>query len=222
VSDEHQNKPPHEREATIWIVVGVVLVVAGFLLSARNLGIMPWGFDRAWEVVREARYGIGVLALGVLLIVWAQSGRRLPTPAHGAKLYRTRHDKWIAGVLGGLAHYFNVDATILRLVFLALLFLGAEVLIGIYIVMAIVVPLEPVGGVAASQAPVQQAAWPTTGAPAPTAPAAPAPPAAPTAPAPPAPTEAPANAAAPAPPVEAPAAPEGWDDGTPPPPAPPL
>jgi len=33
------------------------------------------------------------------------------------KLYRSRKQRMVAGVLGGLAEYLHIDATILRLVF---------------------------------------------------------------------------------------------------------
>ena len=58
------------------------------------------------------------------------------------KLYRSRIDRKICGVCGGLAKYFDVDPTIIRVVAVASLFCG---LLGfwIYIIMAIIVPLEP-------------------------------------------------------------------------------
>jgi phage shock protein C len=58
------------------------------------------------------------------------------------KLYRSRTDRKICGVCGGLAKYFDVDPTIIRVVAVASLFCG---LLGfcIYIIMAIIVPLEP-------------------------------------------------------------------------------
>ena len=58
------------------------------------------------------------------------------------KLYRSRTDRKIWGVCGGLAKYFNIDSTIVRVVTIVSLFVGT---LGfwIYIVMAIVVPLEP-------------------------------------------------------------------------------
>ncbi|MRS12626.1 MAG: PspC domain-containing protein [Actinobacteria bacterium] len=77
-------------------------------------------------------------------MVWAQSGRTLTVPRKGTKLYRKREEKWIAGVLGGLAEYLGVDATLLRLAFLALvLVFDVGGLVVAYIIMAILVPLEP-------------------------------------------------------------------------------
>jgi phage shock protein C len=40
------------------------------------------------------------------------------------KLYRSSSDKKIAGVCGGLAEYFNIDATIIRVIFILLLLPG--------------------------------------------------------------------------------------------------
>ncbi len=61
----------------------------------------------------------------------------------GKKLYRSNTDKMIAGVCGGLAQYFGVDSTLIRLIFALLVFLGVGSGILLYIILAIVVPLEP-------------------------------------------------------------------------------
>ncbi len=58
------------------------------------------------------------------------------------KLYRSRTDRRIWGVCGGLAKYFNIDPTIIRVIAVASLFAGS---LGfwIYVIMTIIVPLEP-------------------------------------------------------------------------------
>ncbi len=58
------------------------------------------------------------------------------------KLYRSRTDRKLVGVCGGLGQYFDIDSTIVRIVFVALLFCGT---LGfwLYIAMAIIVPEEP-------------------------------------------------------------------------------
>jgi phage shock protein C len=55
------------------------------------------------------------------------------------KLYRSRSQRMIAGVCGGLADYFNVDATLVRVLFLLLAVFGGTGLV-IYIVMWVIVP----------------------------------------------------------------------------------
>ncbi len=58
------------------------------------------------------------------------------------RLYRSRTDKQIAGICGGVADYLGVDPTIVRIVWLLLTLAGGPGLI-LYIVMAFVVPEEP-------------------------------------------------------------------------------
>ena len=55
------------------------------------------------------------------------------------KLYRSRNQRMVAGVCGGLAEYFNVDATMIRVLFLVLTVVGGSGLV-IYLVMWIIVP----------------------------------------------------------------------------------
>lgn len=58
------------------------------------------------------------------------------------KLYKSRTDKKICGVCGGIAQYFGIDSTLVRLAALLLiLFVGCGLLA--YIIAAIVMPKEP-------------------------------------------------------------------------------
>ncbi len=58
------------------------------------------------------------------------------------KLYRSDIDKKICGVCGGIAEYFSIDSTIVRLLWvLATLFAGCGILA--YIVAALVMPNHP-------------------------------------------------------------------------------
>jgi phage shock protein PspC (stress-responsive transcriptional regulator) len=58
------------------------------------------------------------------------------------KLYRSRTDRKLVGVCGGLGQYFDIDSTIVRVVFVLLLFCGT-VGFWMYIIMAIIVQEEP-------------------------------------------------------------------------------
>ncbi|MFA1819188.1 PspC domain-containing protein [Virgibacillus oceani] len=58
------------------------------------------------------------------------------------KLYRSNTQRMAAGVLGGLAEYFNVDVTILRLAFVVLCFMSFFTLLLIYLAAAIIIPAE--------------------------------------------------------------------------------
>jgi phage shock protein C len=58
------------------------------------------------------------------------------------RLYRSRKDGLIAGVCGGLAEYFDVDPSLVRLVFILAIFLGGAGLV-VYIVAWLIVPENP-------------------------------------------------------------------------------
>jgi len=57
------------------------------------------------------------------------------------RLYRSRNDRKIRGVCGGLANYFGIDPTLVRVIAVLLsIFSGPG--IPAYVIMAIIVPLE--------------------------------------------------------------------------------
>ncbi len=58
------------------------------------------------------------------------------------RLYRSTQDRMFAGVCGGIAEYLDVDPTLVRLVFVALAFMGGPGAI-VYIVLILVVPENP-------------------------------------------------------------------------------
>ena len=59
----------------------------------------------------------------------------------GKKLYRSRDDKFLAGVCGGLADYFNMDSNLIRILWIILiLFKGAGVLV--YLIAWLIIPEE--------------------------------------------------------------------------------
>lgn len=64
------------------------------------------------------------------------------------RLYRSRKDRKIAGVCGGLAEYFNVDPTLIRIVW-AVLVLGAGTGIIAYLLFWLIVPEAPEEGAGA-------------------------------------------------------------------------
>ena len=60
------------------------------------------------------------------------------------RLYRSREERVLFGVAGGIAEWLDIDPAIVRIVFaLLVLSLGAGILL--YLVMALVIPEEPLG-----------------------------------------------------------------------------
>ncbi len=58
------------------------------------------------------------------------------------KLYKARTERMIDGVCGGVAKYFNLDPTLVRIAWVLLTFLGGSGII-LYIVAMVVMPKEP-------------------------------------------------------------------------------
>ncbi|WP_077301208.1 PspC domain-containing protein [Virgibacillus pantothenticus] len=58
------------------------------------------------------------------------------------RLYRSETNKMVAGVLGGLGEYFRIDPTILRLLFVVVLFMSFFTVAIIYLVAAVIIPAE--------------------------------------------------------------------------------
>jgi phage shock protein C len=58
------------------------------------------------------------------------------------KLYRSKTNRQLAGVCGGLAEYFNLDATLIRVLFVVLAVLGGSGIV-LYLALWIIVPKEP-------------------------------------------------------------------------------
>ncbi len=58
------------------------------------------------------------------------------------RLYRSRKDRMIGGVCGGLASYIGIDPTLVRLLFVLGLFAMGGTFLA-YIIMMVVIPEEP-------------------------------------------------------------------------------
>jgi phage shock protein C len=58
------------------------------------------------------------------------------------KLYRSSSEKMLGGVCGGLADFFGLDVTVIRLIFVLLAILGGHGVL-IYLLLWIIAPQEP-------------------------------------------------------------------------------
>lgn len=67
------------------------------------------------------------------------------------RLYRCRHDRLLAGVAAGVGEFFDLDPSLVRVLFFLSIFLGGIGLL-LYIAMAFIVPLEPISAEAGDEA----------------------------------------------------------------------
>jgi len=138
-----------KRSNVLAIVGGVFVAIGVFAVMALVLGPLAhallWMAGILWPLV--------IVVLGVVLLtrsrrnaeqpfVPTQPGVPAPTPGVAHKrLYRSRSDRMIGGVMGGLADYLNVDPTLVRIGY-AILTLATGVGTGIvlYLVAMFVTP----------------------------------------------------------------------------------
>jgi phage shock protein C len=62
------------------------------------------------------------------------------------RLYRSRQDRLFAGVAGGIAEYFQVDSTLVRVVLFLALRVAGPLAPVVYIILAFINPEAPVKG----------------------------------------------------------------------------
>ena len=123
-----------------------LLVIVGGILLAHNLDVAPmfsWWGALSWKLI--AAVLLIILGGSVLLAHF----RRTPEPAQFGpggterpRLHRSVRERKILGVCGGLSDYFDVDPTVVRLVFIliAVSSLGFGLLL--YVLLALAVPEE--------------------------------------------------------------------------------
>lgn len=61
----------------------------------------------------------------------------------GRPLYRSRRDRWISGLIGGLGEYFGINVGVLRLIAILSIFFTGGTTIFIYFIAALVISKEP-------------------------------------------------------------------------------
>lgn len=172
-----------------WQIFGAVALIAlGVMLFFNQVG-GPW-----WTMLREAfrfaakiAWPLILVGIGVLMLVSAKRGGPVLGDASGRRLMRSRSERMVAGVLGGLGAYFSIDPTWLRIIYVVFAVVtGFWIAVLLYLVAMVLVPEEPRPGVVppqwpqgvAPQAPtwVQQPNGSTETVQAPPPPAPPAPP----------------------------------------------
>ena len=122
---------------------GSLLVVIGLFLLFRQLGLF-YSFH-IWQIPWQSVWAIMFIIIGVILLFNKTKSTKAESPDtnSGKKLYRSHSQKMISGVCGGLAEYFEIDVSVVRILWVigTLLSIGLGVLA--YVIMLIVFPENP-------------------------------------------------------------------------------
>jgi phage shock protein C len=136
------------------VTVGVFVAAVGLLalISSFFPWFTWWHHMRLWGPLL-------LILLGMVMLIWrpdaAEKAGGSPTgssesptdappqPTPVRHLVRVRQGRKIAGVCTGIGEYLNVDPTIVRLIFIILLFTGG-VAVPLYLILWVAMPLEKV------------------------------------------------------------------------------
>jgi len=146
----------------VGVSAGTILIIVGVIWFLTNLGMFSW--HSVASLFWGALLPVVLIGAGALLLLRKndpvpasigavdEAGSAAPDMGGAAvlpggisvrRLYRLRMDRKIFGVCGGLAEYFDLDPTLVRLLFVASAFASFGITVIAYVIMAIVVPQKP-------------------------------------------------------------------------------
>ena len=142
-------RKPSNGWNTITLIAGIIVVIIGISLLVGYYNIFY--IDSAWRNFGRLFLPVIIILIGGALLMGRQKKEKEPSEIHNEslhtgvetrKLVRSVRDRKIAGICGGLAEYFAVDSTIVRLLFVLLVFASFGLAIILYFVCAFVIPKE--------------------------------------------------------------------------------
>ena len=142
---------PNSDRRRYW---GIVLILIGIFILMSNFGWFT-GFSW-WSFSRTVVFPLMLILVGLLFIYVHTHRQVVPSGAErniseeaasprveGTKeLRRSIKDKKICGVCGGLATFFNIDSTIIRILFVFLVFASFGWALLLYIILCLLMPEE--------------------------------------------------------------------------------
>jgi phage shock protein PspC (stress-responsive transcriptional regulator) len=122
---------------------GSLLIVIGLFLLFRQLGLF-YSFH-FWQIPWQSVWAVVLIIIGAVLLFNKTRSDKTEDKEKDSdkKLYRSRSQKMVGGVCGGLSEYFDIDVSIIRVLWVigTLLSIGLGILA--YIIMLIIFPEHP-------------------------------------------------------------------------------
>ena len=126
---------------------GALLLLIGGVLLLNIFGFLPWRLEALWRGFLSLLLPIALLGIGAYLVLsftgHAPDWRQLRASGSWLPLRRSRRDRVVAGVCGGLATYLGIDSLVVRIgwVVISVLTVGTVGLV-VYLLAAFFVPAE--------------------------------------------------------------------------------
>ncbi len=130
------------------LLVGSLLIFLGFIFllgqlkffnihfniwRLKHLIFLPWGF--IWSIV--------LILLGLFFVIRRPKREKIIQKVKSKNIYRSKTNRKISGVCGGIGEHLNIDPTIIRILWVLMtIFSGVFLGIIVYFIFAIIIPEE--------------------------------------------------------------------------------
>ena len=130
------------------LIFGFIFIAIGGFLLLREFGIFH--YFRLFDFSLVTIWGILLIAIGIFLLF---QSKKEPTTIEKKeniageigkkKIYRSRNDKMLAGICGGLGKYFDIDPSFIRIGWVLATFFSIGAGIVVYVILIFIFPEEP-------------------------------------------------------------------------------
>ena len=136
----------HTKPQIAAFIAGLVLVIFGLwgfceaIVPTWVLGVLANVIYATWSVLLP----LVLLAAGIYLL-WGVKKDKFTGFIHGTParpLRRSRTDRRLLGICGGIAYYFGIDSTVIRVISVILLLLLPFSVVLAYLLLAVLIPQE--------------------------------------------------------------------------------
>jgi phage shock protein PspC (stress-responsive transcriptional regulator) len=132
------------RDSTF--LIAIILIVAGLILLTREFGLFH--YFHYWRIPWASIWAIFLILIGILLVVTNNRSLKKEnvddlTPKIFPdlnKIYRSKNNRIVAGVCGGIGEYFKVDPVIIRLLWIFAAFASVGLGILVYVILIFILP----------------------------------------------------------------------------------
>lgn len=124
------------------LVVGGIMVALGILLLVQRGAPEVWaGMSAALQMVANVAWPVCIIAAGVILIYAARKGTL--TSQRGSRVYRSRDNRRLGGVCGGIAEHFSMNAVFVRILAVVLFVMSIGLVGLLYLILWASLPDDP-------------------------------------------------------------------------------
>ncbi|MFA5804863.1 MAG: PspC domain-containing protein [Melioribacteraceae bacterium] len=128
------------RKENFKTVISGLLILFGFYFALRIIGIT--GSSRIFILPNDFIFPLTAFAIGIYFLIIKPSKAEIILSGQPEKLFRSRADRKLTGVCGGLAKYIGIDATVLRIIFILAALLTLGIFTSLYLILVAFIPYE--------------------------------------------------------------------------------